>query len=311
MKLHMTYSIPLKKLWISFILILGFSIIKVKAQDVICDLTVNYSQVENTEAVVFQNLERALNEFINNRKWTSEKFKENERIEFSMLITIEEESGTSSFSGNIQVQSRRPVYGVSYNTPLINHKDNDFTFSYTQFDQLIFNENNATQNNLTSIIAYYVYLVIGMDYDTFSPEGGTPYLNKALSIVNQNVSSSYSGWKPFDSQSNRYWIITNYLEARFKDLRTCMYEYHRLGMDQMGENTAEGRKAIYSALEKLQSVYKNLPNSVNLRFFFNAKADEIVNIYKEANSTEKSQAINLLTSIDPADVQKWSKINDR
>lgn len=306
----MTYSIPLKNFWVSLILLL-VTTIHIKAQDVICEVTVNYSQVENTDPVVFQNLERVLNEFVNNRKWTTEKFKGNERIEFSMLITIEGESGNSSYNGNIQVQSRRPVFGASYNTPVINHKDNDIVFSYTQFDQLIFNENNATQNNLTSIIAYYVYLVIGMDYDTFSPEGGTPYLNKALSIVNQNVSSNYTGWKPFDSQSNRYWIITNYLEARFKDLRSCMYEYHRSGLDQMSEDAANARKSILTAIGKLESVHKNLPNSVNLRVFFNAKADEIVNIFKEAPSSEKAQAIDILSRVDPADIQKWSKINER
>lgn len=281
------------------------------AQDVQCDITVNYSQVENTDPVLFQSLERALFEFINNRKWTTEKFKENERIEFSILLTIEGESGGSSFNGNLQVQSRRPVYGSSYYTPVLNHKDNDITFSYQQFDVLLFNENNASQNSLTALIAYYVYLAIGMDYDTFSPEGGTPYLTQALNITNQNVSSSTPGWKPFEDQNNRYWIIENYLEARFKNLRKCMYEYHRLGMDQMSEKQADGRKAIFTALQKLNSVHQNLPNSINLRMFFNSKADEIVNIFKEGTSEEKAQIIDLLTRIDPGNIQKWSKINGR
>ena len=281
------------------------------AQDVQCDITVNYSQVENTDPVLFQSLERALFEFINNRKWTTEKFKENERIEFSILLTIEGESGGSSFNGNLQVQSRRPVYGSSYYTPVLNHKDNDITFSYQQFDVLLFNENNASQNSLTALIAYYVYLAIGMDYDTFSPEGGTPYLTQALNITNQNVSSSTPGWKPFEDQNNRYWIIENYLEARFKNLRKCMYEYHRLGMDQMSEKQADGRKAIFTALQKLNSVHQNLPNSINLRMFFNSKADEIVNIFKEGTSEEKAQIVDLLTRIDPGNIQKWSRINGR
>ncbi len=281
------------------------------AQDVQCDITVNYSQVENTDPVLFQSLERALFEFVNNRKWTTEKFKENERIEFSILLTIEGESSGTSFNGNLQVQSRRPVYGSSYYSPVLNHKDNDITFSYQQFDVLLFNENNASQNSLTALIAYYVYLAIGMDYDTFSPEGGTPYLTKALNITNQNVSSSTPGWKPFEDQNNRYWIIENYLEARFKNLRKCMYEYHRLGMDQMSEKQADGRKAIFTALQKLSSVHQNLPNSINLRMFFNSKADEIVNIFKEGTSEEKAQVVDLLTRIDPGNIQKWSKINGR
>lgn len=280
-------------------------------QDVKCEVTINYSQVENTDPVLFEKLEEALFDFVNNKKWTTEKFKEDERIEFSVLLTIENESGGSSFSGNIQVQSRRPVYGSSYFTPILNHKDNDVSFSYQQFDVLLFNENNASENELTALFAYYVYLAIGLDYETFALQGGSEYLTKALSIANQNVNSSSPGWKPFEDQNNRYWIVENYLEARFKNLRKCMYEYHRLGLDQMSEKQTEGRTAILKALQQLNSVHQNLPNSINLRMFFNAKADEIVNIFKEADAAEKSQVIDLLSRIDPGNIQKWSKITNR
>jgi len=291
----------------AFSLLFGLTI--AFAQDVKCDVKVNFNQIENTDPIVFENLERALFEFVNNRKWTTEVFKEDERLEMNILLTVESESGGGGFSGNIQVQSRRPVYGASYNTPVFNHKDNDVTFQYQQFDVLLFNENNAGDNNLTALFAYYVYLALGFDYDTFAPEGGTPYLTKALNITNQNVSSSSEGWKPFEDQNNRYWIIENYLEARFKNLRKCMYDYHRNGLDQMAEKQAEGRKAIFQALQKLNSVHQNLPNSINLRLFFNAKSDEIVNIFKEGTSEEKSQVVDLLSRIDPGNIQKWSRIN--
>jgi hypothetical protein len=226
-------------------------------------------------------------------------------------LTLESENGNGGFSGNIQVQSRRPVYGSSYYTPVFNHKDNDVSFSYQQFDVLLFNENNAGDNNLTALMAYYVNLALGFDYDTFAPEGGTPYLTKALNITNQNVSSNFDGWKPFEDQNNRYWIIENYLEARFKNLRKCMYEYHRNGLDQMSEKQADARKSIASSLQLLSSVHQNLPNSINLRLFFNAKADEIVNIFKEGTSEEKAGVVDLLSRIDPGNIQKWSKINGR
>lgn len=185
------------------------------------------------------------------------------------------------------------------------------SFNYQQFDVLLFNENNASENNLTALIAYYVYLTLGFDYDSFGLEGGTPYLTKALNISNQNVSSSFSGWKPFEDQNNRYWIIENYLEARFKNLRKCMYDYHRNGLDQMAEKQVDARKSILQSLQLLSGVHQNLPNSINLRLFFNAKADEIVNIFKEGSSEEKSGVIDLLSRIDPGSIQKWSKINGR
>lgn len=278
------------------------------AQDLNCEVTVDYTQIENTDAARFQNLEQNLREFVNNQKWTREVFKENERIELSLLLTLNSETPGGRFSGSLQIQSRRPVFNSSYYTPIINHKDENISFVYQQFDVLQFVENNAAASNLTAIIAYYVYLTIGLDYETFGMESGTPYLQTALNIANQNISSNESGWKPSESQINRYWIIENYLEARFKNLRKCMYMYHRGGLDNMSENPAEARKSILNGLRLLESVHRNLPNSINLRMFFNAKADEIVNIFKEAEPGEKAQVVQLLSRIDPASIQKWSRI---
>ena len=278
-------------------------------QDLNCNVTVDYSQVEGSERTMFEAMERAIYEFINNRKWTSEVFKESERIEFNFQLNISEKAG-DRYKASLNVQSRRPVFGSSYYTPVLNHQDENVSFNYSQFDVLDFSENNATQNNLTAIIAYYIYMVVGLDYDSFGLNGGTKYFNKALSIVNQNSGSQEAGWQAFESQTNRYWLVENHLEARFRNLRTVIYEYHRNGMDKMHENQNQGRTEITKALQKLEPVYQALPNSVNLRVFFNAKGDEIVNVFKEAPADEKNKIVALLGRIDPGNTTKWSKIKE-
>ncbi|KAB1065664.1 type IX secretion system protein PorD [Salibacter halophilus] len=293
---------------IFLVFIIGLLVKTVSAQDVNCTVEVDAQQISNTDRTLFESLENNLYEFVNNRKWTTDKFKAHERIEFSILLRINEASG-DRFKGNIQIQSRRPVYGSSYSTPLINHKDDEVQFEFAKFDVLQFSEQAAKQNNLTAIFAFYTYLVIGFDYDSFSPEGGDKYLNKALNIANQFQGSDISGWEAFKSQTNRYWIATNYLDSRFENLRTCMYEYHRQGMDQMMDDPTKARENIYKALEKLQPIYDNLPNNINMRLFFNAKANEIVNIFSEAPGDEQRKVVNLLNKISPANSNKWSKIS--
>lgn len=278
-------------------------------QDLNCQVKVDFSQVEGSERSMFEALENSLFEFVNNRKWTTEVYKENERIEFNLQLNIKSKSG-DRYSGSIQVQSRRPVFGASYNTPIFNHKDENVTFTFNQFDVIDFSENNAAANNLTAIIAYYIYMVVGYDYDSFSLNGGTKYFNKALNIVTQNAASNESGWKAFENQTNRYWLVENQLEARFKNLRVCIYEYHRKGMDHLTEKQEQARADLFAALKKLEPVYQALPNSINMRAFFNAKADEIVNIYKEARADEKAQIMTLLGKIDPGNANKWSRIKE-
>ncbi len=296
---------------ILFILFLFLTVGTVsRSQDVLCNVEVTATQVEGSERSMFEAMQRALYEFVNNRKWTSDKFKQQERIEFNILINITSRISTDRYKATIQVQSRRPVYGSSYNSTLLNHQDENFEFTYNQFEVLDFSE-QATLSQLTSVIAYYTYLVIGLDYDSFSPRGGTEYFQKALNIVNQNATSQESGWKAFESQNNRFWLITNMLDNRFFGLRDCMYEYHRLGLDYMSDNTDNGRTAIVKALLKLKTVHTRVPNSFNMRVFFNAKADEIVNIMKEAEDDEKRQVIELLNQVDLASTNKWSKINGR
>ncbi len=276
-------------------------------QEIKCTVEINSSQLAVNDPVLFDNMKQLVYDFINNRKWTPDNFKNNERIECSMLINLTKRVSNERYEATIQISSRRPVYGSSYNTTLISHLDKDFNFNFQQFSVLEFSDKEFL-SNLTSVLTYYVYLVLGHDYDTFSPEGGTPYYQQALNIVNNAQSSEEPGWQSFENQLNRYWIIENTLSPRFADLRTAMYIYHREGLDKMSENAEEGRKKIFEALQKLSNVHQNMPNSINLRMFFNAKADEIVNIYSDAPREEQNKVINLLNSIDPANTNKYQKI---
>lgn len=277
------------------------------AQDVLATIEVNAQRITNTEQTLFEDMRESLMEFVNNRKWTADKFKPAERIEFSMLIILDQANG-ENFTGSIQVQARRPVYMSGYNSSLINHKDPDVSFNFSKFDVLQFSDQAATQNELTAIIAFYTYLVIGMDYDSFSPKGGTDYLNKALNILNQFSSASSPGWKAFENQTNRHWVITNYMDSRFEPLRECMYLYHRKGLDVMHKDAKKGRKEMLEALKPLEKVYRNMPNNINMRMFFNAKSNEIVNVFSEGEGEEKSELVKLLQTISPGNNQKWSKI---
>ncbi len=292
----------------SFILLSLFAFSGItRAQDVVCNVEVNAQRITNTERTLFQDMKESISEFVNNRKWTTDKFKPMERIEFSLLINLSEAQG-ENFSGSIQIQARRPVYMSGYNSTLINHKDDEVAFSFSKFDVLQYSDQAATQNELTAIIAYYTYLVIGMDYDSFSNKGGAAYLNKALNILNQFSSTNSPGWKAFENQTNRHWIITNYLDSRFEPLRECMYLYHRKGLDVMHNDAKKGRQAILEALKPLEKVYRNMPNNINMRMFFNAKSTEIVNIFSEGQGEEKSEVVKLLQSISPGNNQKWNKI---
>ena len=278
------------------------------AQDVNCQVEVNSDQIADADPVIFEALEKGVFEFVNNTKWTTDIYKPEERIQMAVILTLQKRSG-SNYEGTIQVQSSRPVYNSSYNTIVFNHQEG-IQFSFTQFDVLNFSENNATTNNLTAVLAYYVYVIVGMDYDSFALNGGTTYFQKALNIANQFQGTTSSRWLAFESTDTRYWIVNNLLDPRFKNLRQTHYDYHRKGLDQLAEGMDEGRAAITTALNSLDAVNKNVPNSISLRIFFTSKRNEIVNIYSEAPRDEKSRVISLLEGVDPGNIQTWMKIND-
>jgi hypothetical protein len=200
------------------------------SQELNCTVKVNARQIEGSERVLFEELEKAVFQLVNGRKWTNHEYEAYERIDCSILITLEERLSGNQFSGNIQVQASRPVFNTDYKTPILNVRDEDFVITYNQFEPLLYNE-GAYSGELVTILAYYIYMILGYDYDSFSLEGGTPYFQEAQRIVNNAQSSPESGWKAFENQRNRYWLIENALSARFKPLRKTYYEYHRKGMD--------------------------------------------------------------------------------
>jgi hypothetical protein len=281
--------------------------LKLVSQELNCQVQVLSQQITGTEKRVFETLQTAIYEFMNNRKWTNENFKQEERIDCSILINLTERLSTDEFRGTLQIQSRRPIYKTSYNSVLLNFNDNDVQFRYLENTPLDFAE-NANLSNLTSILAYYAYLVIGLDYDTFAPKGGTPYLQKALNVVNNAQNSDMQGWKAFDSDKNRYWLINNMLDATYLPLRECMYNYHRLGLDVMVDSKEAGRAVISESLMTLRKVHQMRALTFNMQVFFNAKADEIINIFAGAFSDEKAKIVNLLNEIDPTNSNKYQKI---
>ncbi len=290
------------------ILFLVFSVVtKSTAQELNCSVSILSPQIQASDKSIFETLQTSIREFMNNRIWTNDQFLNQERIECSMIITISERVSVDEFKANVQIQSRRPVYKSSFNSPLFNHQDNDMAFRYIQDQVLEFDEANIN-SNLTAVLAYYAYLLIGLDYDSFSPEGGTPYYVKAQNIVNNAARLSERGWKAFESSRNRYWITENLLNSSFKPLRSTLYAYHRKGLDIMSEDAPKGRLVITESIKELRRVFSDKPNSFLMQIFFNAKADEIVNIYSQAQMDEKNQVVPVLSLVDPANTLKYQGI---
>lgn len=283
----------------------------VKAQELNCTIDINYSQIQGSvNKQIFDQMKNVVFQFMNNTKWTNEIFTQQEKIECSMLIVIKESLGQDEYSGSIQVTSRRPVYKSSYYTQVLNIEDENFQFKFQQFTTLDYNI-NTFQNNLTAVLQYYAYVVLATDYDTFSPLGGSQYWQKAQTIVQAAASASEAGWKntgTATSQKNRYWLVENTLQPVFKGIRDCMYEYCRNGLDIMYENPDGGRAAILNSLDLLINVYKARPASYNMQVFFNAKRDELVNIFMGATPEEKNKVLEKLMTVDPAGTTKYQKI---
>jgi hypothetical protein len=283
---------------------------RISAQELNCQVQVLSQQITGSDKIAFEALQTAIYEFMNNRKWTNESFKLEERIDCSILINLTDRVSTDEYKGTFQVISRRPTYKSSYNTVLLNYNDNDFQFKYIPNQSLDFTDNTFT-SNLTAVLGYYAYLIIGLDYDSFSLNGGTPYLQKALGIVNTAQNASETGWKAFEGDKNRYWIINNYLDASFVPLRECYYTYHRKGLDVMVDNKETGRTAIFESIESLKKVHAAKPLSFSTQLFFNAKSDEIINIFSGAFTDEKAKVVNILNEIDPTNSNKYMKITQQ
>lgn len=277
------------------------------AQELNCTVSVISPQVQNTEKRIFETLQKDIREFMNSRSWTSDVFALEERIECSILITVSERISADRYKATIQVQSSRPAFMTSYNSVMMNVNDQDFVFQYAENQALIFQENQHS-SNLTSVLAFYAYMIIGYDYDSFSLKGGEPYFQKALQIVNNAQNEPEKGWKAFEGSRNRYWLIENMLNARLDQFRTVVYKYHREGLDLMQSDIQTGRKTITELIPILKQLRLDQPNSYLLTSFFTAKTDELINIFKEAFPDVKSRVANDLMQMDPANANKYQAI---
>ena len=299
----------LKRFVLLFILVVLFS--TGYSQELRCNVQVVSSQIQGTNKQVFQTLQNAIYEFMNNTVWTNSVFSNEERIDCSIMLNLTDHSG-DEFKGSMQILSRRPVYNTSYNTTILNFKDNDIKFNYVEFEPLEFNL-NEDRSNLTSILAYYAYIIIGLDYDTFSLLGGTEFYQNAEKIVTNALNSPEKGWKAFESRKNRYWLVENILNDRYKNVREFLYRYHRLGLDVMDSKEAQGRSEIAEDLLLLQKVYRQKPDPY--LFFYDliisAKSDELVNIFSESFMTEADEVYKILIEIDPSRSDKYKKIKEK
>ena len=277
------------------------------AQELRCNVTVSAQKLQGANRQLFRTMQADIYEFMNNRKWTEHIYQYDEKIRCNILIRLEEQFSADEFKGSIQVQLTRPVFNSSYETTVLNIKDNDFHCRYVEFQPLEFNE-TSNRDNLTNILAFYAYIILGFDYDTFSPEGGTPYFEKAQAIVNNSQNAREKGWKAFESERNRYWLIENILNKSYSDFRYCMYSYHRLGLDMMTERQEEGRAVIAESLRDIQKVFRRRPSLYILQMFFDAKADELVNVFSKSFPDERNRIMAVLNEVDPSNGNKYQKI---
>ncbi len=278
------------------------------SQELNCRVTLNYSSVPSPNKEMFNSMRQSITEFMNNTQWTNEIFSNEERIDCTILIRINQQISTDEFSGTISIQSSRPIYKSNYNSTLINLVDDQFRFRFVEFEPLEFNENTHL-SNLTSVLAYYAYIIIGLDYDTFSNSGGDSFFIRAQKIVNNaQGDNNATGWKSFEGSKNRYWLVENLLNPDFQLLRKTLYTYHREGMDNFTEKPEFVREVIASSLINLLDVYNQRPKGYLIQLFFDAKTDEIVNVFSKGTIMEANELVNVLTRISPKNADKWQKI---
>lgn len=278
------------------------------AQELNCVVTVNVGpKVQTTDRNVFKDMKNAFQLFMNTRKWTNDTYKVNEKIACSILININEMPSIGIFKASVQIQSARPIYNTTYSSLLLNFGDRDWEFEYIESQPLDFNDNTYT-NNLTSMLAFYAYIVIGMDYDSFTELGGTPHFQKAQNVVNNAQSANREGWQALGSNRNRYWLSENLLNGQLTDLRRSIYAYHRLGLDTFDKTPDQSREVILKSLKDVKKVRDINPSSILVISFFDAKAKELTNIFSDGNLQVRRQAYDLIIAIDPINKGSYGKI---
>jgi hypothetical protein len=270
-----------------------------EAQEMNARITINSDKIQGTNKQVFTSLQNSLMEFVNNRKWTDANFSVNEKIDCTMTIIVNEHTD-NNFKTEIQVQARRPVYNSGYTTSTLNIQDRQLDFDYVEFSPLDYTA-NTLESNLTATIVYYIYLILGFDFDSFSPRGGTTYFQQAQQIVNLCQSQlGWNGWKAFDSNRNRHAIITAITENQGEGFRDMWYTYHRKGLDEMAANADRGRTSLLESLPALETLKSARPTSILLQMFSDTKLDEVVAIYSKANTQEKQAGLKMLSNLFPA-----------
>lgn len=280
------------------------------AQELQARFNINHSQIQGTDVAVFDKFKEVMEEFVNQRQWTDLHFQENERIQCTFSITVKKyDPSTNLWTCTAIIQANRPVYNSSYTSAFYNNTDKDFTFAFSQFDQLEYNE-DMIDNQLTAIIAYYAYLIIGWDLDTFSPKGGEEILQRCMKLVNNAQTLDFPGWKSFDDTRNRFAIINDYLDGAMVPFRQLQYDYYRKGLDEMANNAERGRTEITTAIEEqLKKAHEDRPLSLLPQIWTDYKKDEIANIYKgKGTQKEKESVYNILFSINPSQNSSWEKI---
>jgi len=288
-----------------FLLIVPCFALSVQSQELNCTITVNSDQVSQTNQQIFKTLERSLNDFVNKNKWTNRTYQENERVNCQMFITITK-FDSNRFEGNIQIQSSRPVYNTSYDTSVFNYKDNDLNFEYIEFQPLVFNP-NVFDSNLVSVVSYYAYIILGLDADTFALEGGTDSFRKAQQITTQAQGSSYSGWDQ-NSDRSRFELIDNLMSNTYREYRIAMYNYHRKGLDILGDNNSTGKQVIAGTMKLFETMMNRRPNAFLIQTFFDAKADEIQNIFSDGPKVDIVELKEILNDIAPTYSSTWKDI---
>ncbi|MCB0624896.1 MAG: DUF4835 family protein [Saprospiraceae bacterium] len=299
----------LRQLTLTLILCTGLLSV-LHAQELDVKVTINTPTLQQADPKVFEELKAAIERFMNNQRWTNDAYQTSERIKVSIVLTVSEEYSATAFGGDLAIQAVRPVYGSTYETPLLSHLDRDVTFGYEQYQPIEYSQ-NSFNDNLSSILSFYAFIVLGMDYDSFSPFGGEPYFQQAQEVINtipSSVAAANPGWQSLDGNRNRYWIVENLLSPRVRPYRQAIYDYHRQALDIMGTDVASGRTIMVNALEQLNKVNQSYPNSMIIQMFVNAKSNEIVEIFKQGNPQEKNQVIQFMTKMDAANASKYKSI---
>ncbi|MBR7054056.1 MAG: DUF4835 family protein [Prevotella sp.] len=293
-----------------FIALAAFAPLLAIAQELEAKVTISHNQIQGTDASVFDNLKETLEQFINEKQWTQYQFQKNERISCNFNITVTKYDNSSNiFTCNALIQANRPVWNSAYTTTIYNNKDNDFNFEFAQFDQIEFNE-EVIDNQLVALIAYYAYLIIGLDLDSFSPMGGEDILQRCMNLTNNAQNLNFTGWKAFDNDRNRFAIINDYLDGGMQPFRQLQYDYYRKGLDEMATNVERGRTNVTTALEEcLKKAHENKPLSMLPQIWTDYKKDELANIYKgKGTQNEKDKVYEILFSINASQNNSWEKI---